>query len=437
MPSYFADAALLTTGWAESVLITVDDDGLIADVTQGAEADADVDKLAGPVIPGLANGHCESVLRVVAGRTELFAANHGALEPWRKQAGAFLDDFGPDEIEAVHALAYLEMVKQGFTRVGEVQALHRTPNGSRYDEPTELSQRIIAAAHQTGIRLTLLPVLDRIGVAGRRCALDVDDLLSLTEKLQSQFADEAGLRIGLAVRSLSAVGPDYLAMAVAGRQAQDDMAPIHLTIAADPRDATAVAAVLETRPIDWLMSETPIDGRWCLAQANQITADEAAQIAATDAALALCPTFEAALGLHAFPLAPYLTAGGKLALGAGAPLGIGPAEEMRALMTRYRLMTPEIGLYEKLAAGGDQAVGNQKSGLEVGQPADWVILDAEHPTLAGKTGASMLQLLPFVGGDTPVRDVVIGGEWVVRDGSHAEEEAVLDAYRDAIGRFES
>lgn len=433
MPSYLADSALLTTGWAESVLFYVDDDGVIAGIVAGTEAGADAERLAGPVIPGLANAHCESALRAVAGRSAAFAAHSGAILPWRKSAARMLNALGPDEIEAVHAMAYLEMVKQGFTGVGEVQTLHLTPDGSRYDDRTELSQRIIAAAQQIGVRLTLLPALDRIGEAGIRSALDVDALLSTTAALHKRFADETGLRIGLAVCSLPAVGPDHLAMAVAGCQAQDEMAPIHLTFASDLRDATATTALLETRPVDWLLSDTPIDGRWCLVHASQITPDEAAQIAATDAVIALCPTFEAALGLPALPMNPYIEAGGKLALGTGAPLTLGPADELRALMIRYRLMDPKVGLFEKLVAGGDQAIGNQATGLAAGQPADWVVLDADHPSLIGKNGSRVLQHLPFALGANPVRDVMIGGEWVVRDGSHAEEQAVLDAYREAIG----
>ncbi|MEM7441745.1 MAG: amidohydrolase family protein [Pseudomonadota bacterium] len=436
MARYFAESALLADGWAEAVLFDVDELGFIAGIHTDLEPDADTEKLSGSVIPGLTNAHCHSCLRAVAGRPDAFATHSGALHTWRTKANALLNDLGPDEIEAIHAQAYLEMVKLGFTNVGEVQSIFRTPHGQHYADTTEISQRIIAAAHQVGIRLTLLPALDRAGEAGMRGRLDVDDLLAMTGSLHAQFGDEANLRIGLAVCSLPAVGPEHLAMAVAGKQAQYEMAPIHLSLAADLRDTTEIGMLLDDRLVDWLLSETPIDGRWCLVHASQITPEEATQLASSDAVIALCPIFSSALNLAPFPMAAYLAVGGNLAIGAGAPLTASPFEEIRALMVRYRLMAKGPDLFSRLVSGGGQATGSVETGLATGLPADWLVLDRDHPSLLDAESDAILQSLVFSGGANPVRDVMIGGEWVIRDGYHAEEEPVLDAYRDAINQIE-
>ncbi len=71
----------------------------------------------------------------------------------------FVERLSPDDLEAIAALAYMEMLEAGFTSVAEFHYLHQQPDGRPYDNPLEMSERIVAAADSTGLAVTLLPVL--------------------------------------------------------------------------------------------------------------------------------------------------------------------------------------------------------------------------------------------------------------------------------------
>ena len=450
MTAYFAPTALLPDGWAEAVRIEVDALGAITAVTPKAEA-RNASILAGPVIPGMPNLHSHAFQRAMAGWAERAGSND--FWAWRETMYRFLARLGPDEVEAVATQLYVEMLKAGYTAVGEFHYIHHAQDGTPYDAPTEMSNRLIAAAGRAGIGLTLLPVLYAQGGFGgvptgdgqRRFANDPDTLLSIAAILRRAHADDPQIRIGIAPHSLRAVSPEALAAVVAGVQSDDDMAPIHIHVAEQEREVEDCLAWSNMRPVEWLLSEAPVDGRWCLVHATHMTAEETRGLAASDAVAGLCPTTEANLGDGLFALPDYLRSGGKFGIGSDSNISISPIEELRwleygqRLARRQRLVaasedTPSTGarLYNAALAGGAQALGRPIGRIEPGGRADLVVLDAEHPSLIGRTGDGLLDSLVFAGNRTPVRDVVVAGRRVVRDGRHAAEDAALIAFRDAL-----
>ena len=448
MTAYFAPTALLPDGWAESVRIEVDAAGAIIGVTAKSES-RQASILSGPIVPGMPNLHSHAFQRAMAGLAER-AGSGDDFWGWRETMYRFLARMGPDDVEAVATQLYVEMIKAGFTSVGEFHYLHHDPTGAPYDTPSEMGDRIAAAAGRAGIGLTLLPVLyargdfqdPEIGDHQRRFANDVDGLLAIATALRRTHAEDPQIRIGVAPHSLRAVPPEALAALVAGIQAEDEMAPIHVHVAEQMREVEACLASYGARPVDWLLTQAPVDGRWCLVHATHMTETETASLAGSDAVAGLCPTTEANLGDGLFPLPDYLKAGGKFGVGSDSNVSVSPIEELRwleygqRLRRRERLIAasedaPSTGtrLFASALAGGAQALGRPIGRLEVGCRADFLVLDPDHPSLITRAADGILDSLVFAGNENPVTDVVVGGRRVVRDRRHVAEDDAREAYR--------
>lgn len=451
MTAYFAPTALLPDGWADAVRIEADATGAITAVTAKSEA-RNASILTGAVLPGMPNLHSHAFQRAMAGWAER-AGSGGDFWGWRETMYRFLARLGPDELEAVATQLYIEMLKAGYTAVGEFHYVHHDPSGAPYDAPSEMSNRLIAAATRAGIGLTLLPVLyaqggfdgQPTGIGQRRFATDPDGLLSIAAILRRAHAGDPQIRIGIAPHSLRAVSPEALAALVAGVQAEDGMAPIHIHVAEQQREVEDCLAWSGARPVEWLLGEAPVDGRWCLVHATHMTEQEIQSLAASDAVAGLCPTTEANLGDGLFPLPDYLSGGGKLGIGSDSNVSISPVEELRwleygqRLVRRERLVaasedTPSTGarLFTQALAGGAQALGRPTGRIEVGCRADLLVLDPDNPTLIDRSGDGLLDSLVFAGNQNPIKDVVVGGRRVIRDGRHAAEEAALDGFTRAL-----
>ena len=439
----FADQALLAEGWARDVLFRFGPDGAIAAVTPEATPNG-APIAAGPVLPGMVDVHSHAFQRALAGRTERAGPVEDSFWTWREAMYGFVRRLTPDQVEAIAALLYIELLKQGYTSVGEFHYLHRTPDGAPYDDVAEMSVRVIAAARGAGIAITHLPVLYGYGSFGgvpledaqRRFQNTPDELLRIVEALRRQYREDPEVRIGVAPHSLRAVTRETLTETVAALHADDPDAPVHVHVAEQEKEVADCFAWSGQRPVDWLFDHAQPDPRWCLIHATHATDAELRRIAKSGAVAGLCPTTEANLGDGIFPLPPYLDAGGVYAVGSDSNSSVSPVEELRWLEYGQRLRDrrrnvaaaserSSVGaaLWIAAAAGGAQAVGNR---------ADLIVLDGGDPDLAGRQGDDILDAFVFAGNDCRVRDVMVGGDWQVVRGHHAEEEIAADAYRNVL-----
>ncbi|MEA2781318.1 MAG: formimidoylglutamate deiminase [Rhodospirillaceae bacterium] len=454
----FAESALLPDGWAQNVLIEIAPDGDVAAVTKRAVPGA-AERAAGTVIPGMPNLHSHAFQRAMAGLTEQAgqsgtAAAEDSFWTWRTLMYDFVNRLTPAQVEAIAAQLYVEMLKSGYTAVAEFHYLHHDADGRAYGDLAEMSERIIAAAKATGIGLTHLPVLYGAGGFGgkpagtgqRRFLNDPARFLRLIEGLQSRHRDDPQIRIGIAPHSLRAVTPEMLQEAVAGLNGLDPTAPIHIHIAEQTKEVEDCLAWTGLRPIEWLLAQQRVDQRWCLIHATHMTTAETDRLAASGAVAGLCPTTEANLGDGLFPAAAYLAREGRFGIGSDSHISVSPIEELRWLEYGQRLATrrrnvlsvrtgePHVGgaLYRAALAGGAQAAARDIGRIAPGARADLVVLDAEAPTLLGKSEDTLLDAVVFAGNVNPVRDVMVGGRWVVEDGHHIAEHAVLGRFRGAM-----
>jgi formimidoylglutamate deiminase len=272
--------------------------------------------------------------------------------------------------------------------------------------------------------------------------------MEMTAGLMRRHSGSRQIRVGLAPHSLRAVAPDALREAVAAMGALDPAAPIHLHVAEQVKEVADCLAWSGRRPVEWVLENLPVDARWCLVHCTQSGEAELRALAASHAVVGLCPNTEANLGDGIFPLLAWLDADGALGIGGDANVATSPVEELRWLEYGQRLVTRRrnvserergastgAGLYRRALAGGAQACGREVGAIAPGRRADIVVLDPDHPALFGRGADALLDAWIFTSSGNPVRDVMVGGEWVVRDGVHCREEAVAAAYRATIARL--
>lgn len=430
-------SALLPTGWTDGVRLTVTD-GVITSVETDATPDA-TDERHGAAVPGLPNVHSHTFQRAMAGLTERRGGDAGDnFWTWREQMYRFVDRLGPDEVEAVAALAFAEMIETGFTRVGEFHYLHHDPAGARYANTAELAVRLVAAANATGINLTLLPVFYAHSNFGglppahgqRRFITSVDEFARLVEASRHQ-----GVVVGVAPHSLRAVTPDEL------RAVVQLGTPIHMHVSEQTKEVDDCLAWCSRRPVEWLLDQQLLDDRWCLIHATRTTAAELAGIAAAGSVAGLCPITEANLGDGVFDTAAFLQLGGRFAVGTDSNVLIDAAGELRQLEYAQRLFTrrrnvltteatPSAGrtLFDAALRGGSHALGVAGGGLSVGQPADVVAFNSAI------SGDVLLDSWVFASRVAPIESVWCRGKRVVVNGRHIDRDAIEGRYHAALAR---
>jgi formimidoylglutamate deiminase len=453
--AYFAPSAWLPEGWASDVRIAVGEDGAIATIETGASA-GDAERLHGPVVPGMVDVHSHAFQRAMAGLAERAGPAGDNFWSWREIMYRFLANLRPADVEAIATQLYVELLKHGYTSVVEFHYLHNDPTGALYENHGELAERIVEAAGSAGIGLTLLPVLYQTGDFGgrphtdgqKRFVMPTDAFLAMVDRLVHRHRRDAQVRVGIAPHSLRAVPPDVLREALSAIAALDRSAPIHIHAAEQTKEVENCVAWSGKRPVEWLLEHAGVDARWCLVHCTHLSDDEIRALAGSGAVAGLCPTTEANLGDGVFRLPEYLRAGGRLAIGSDSNVCVSPVEELRwmeyaqRLVHRARNLTEtRIGastgvfLYARALAGGAQASGRQVGALAVGRRADLVVLDPDHPALLDRREDGLIDSWLFSGNATPVRDVIVGGIAVVRDGRHVHEHQAAADYAAAVRRL--
>jgi formimidoylglutamate deiminase len=453
MTHLWFSSALLPGGWSAAVRLTLSD-GIITRVETGAEPAAG-DERHGVAIPGLPNLHSHAFQRAMAGLTEHRAGAAGDdFWTWRQAMYRSVDRLGPDDVEAIAALAFAEMLETGFTRVGEFHYLHHDPAGRPYADPAELATRIVAAAASTGIGLTLLPVFYAHANFGglppapgqRRFVTDPDGFARLLDATRRAATGLAGSVVGVAPHSLRAVSPEELREVVplAGT------GPIHIHVAEQRREVKDCLERSGRRPVEWLLDSQPVDARWCLIHATHTTAAERCGIASCEAVVGLCPITESNLGDGIFDARAFQADGGRFGVGTDSNVLIDAAGELRQLEYTQRLKARRrnilaVGphwstgrtLFEGSLRAGARALGVAEGGLERGHPADIVTLATEHTSIASRSADRLLDGWIFATRWEAIDTVWARGRKVVAGGRHVARETIEQRFRTALERFRS
>ena len=445
MRAFFAERALLPAGWAVDVRLEVAADGTLARIMAGGSPGG-AERLGGPLLPGMPNLHSHAFQRAMAGLAEVVGNPQDSFWTWRERMYRLVARITPAQMQVIARQLYIEMLKAGYTSVAEFHYVHHQGSGRAYADPAELSQRISAAASASGIGLTLLPVLySHAGFGGqapgedqRRFINSSEQYLCLQERLAPLLATQPTQRLGLCFHSLRAVTPGQIREVL---EASDATCPVHIHIAEQQKEVDDCLAWSGLRPLQWLHEHVQVDQRWCLVHATHARPDEVSAMARSGAVAGLCPTTEANLGDGIFPAVEYLAQGGRLGIGSDSHVSLSIVEELRWLEYGQRLRDqrrnrlfrdnkPMVGrtLFDAALSGGAQALGQAVGELAVGRRADWLVLDGNDPYLQTASGDDILNRWLFAGNDRQVRDVMVNGRWVVRQGRHADEEHSARAF---------
>lgn len=444
--------------WLRNVRLTVDAGGTITAVKASPEKGAThfskgATHFSGCALPGIANLHSHAHQRAMAGLAERRGTSgNDSFWTWRSLMYGHLETMSPDDLEAIAAQLYVEMLEAGYTAVGEFQYLHHDPDGRPYADPAEKTLRCLAAAREVGLGFTALPVFyarggfggEPAGPGQRRFVHDPDSFFHLVERLGHEIKAEEG-SVGIAPHSLRAVTSDELDALIAGFHGRG---PIHLHIAEQTKEVEDCLAWNGRRPVAWLLDHAPVDASWCLIHCTHLDATEIRDLAATGAVAGLCPTTEANLGDGIFPARAYLAAGGRIGIGSDSHVSTSPVEELRWLEYAQRLTSNERSvlaggpggstgrrLLEAVLDGGARACDRPIGAIAPGCRADLVVLDTEHPLLAERDGDEILDSWIFSGNVALVRDVVVGGRHVVKEGRHPKRDEIAARFVRALRRL--
>jgi formimidoylglutamate deiminase len=452
--TYRFDHLLAADGWLSPGYLAVAADGSVASVGSSEPPEGGAVARAGFALPGVPNLHSHTFQRALAGFAEPLGGASRDFWSWRDTMYDLAGRLDPDDLEAIAAQSFVEMLRGGFTSVAEFHYLHNQADGARYANVGELGERILSAAATTGIGLTLLPALYRHGGVGRPLepgqrrfgSASVGDFLDLFAALQAA-ARGSGARVGAAPHSIRAVGEEELREAREALDALAPDAPIHIHVAEQTGEVEESLRAYGQRPAAFLVDRLGLDRRWTLIHCTHCQPDELAAIAAASATVGLCPLSEAHLGDGLFDLPGCEALSGRWGVGTDANTAASPALELRVLeygqrLARRRRAVHEAGaghvgdlLYRSCLAGGAAALGQPVGALAPGRRADLLHFEPDAPGLEGHGPDTFLDAWLVRGAAAAPTGVMVAGRWVVREGQHVAEVATRGRFRSAMRRL--
>lgn len=416
--------------WREQVLLEAGSDGHWETVTPDTPAPPHAEVLDAPVLPGLVDAHSHAFQRAFAGLAERREGAHDDFWSWRDRMYGVALRITPEQLRAVAAHLYTELLAGGYTQVCEFHYLHHAEDGRTYDDPATMAWALADAAHEAGIGLTLLPTLyERAGFDAhglrddqRRFRSTVAEVLALQQAVRA--AGRPLLDAGAALHSLRAVRPESL------RELADRSdGPLHVHVAEQLAEVRDCRAATGARPIEWLLRHAGMDARWQLVHATHSVPSEVDGVAACGAGVVLCPGTEANLGDGVPDLPGWLATGVPLSLGSDSQVTRSWPEELRWLDYAQRLTRRERNvaaapgrqpataarLFDRVLDGGGAAAGARRWGLRAGARADLLLVDEGDAALIGLPASHLLDGLVFAAPARPFRRVMVAGRWATPD----------------------
>jgi formiminoglutamate deiminase len=403
----------------------------ISSVGRSETAPADSERLAGVTIPGLANAHSHAFHRALRARTQ---DGRGTFWTWREQMYEVAGRLDPESYLRLARATYGEMALAGITLVGEFHYLHHGPGGTPYDDPNAMGQAIAQAAAEAGIRLTLLDTCYLHGGIGeepgpvqqRFSDGSADAWRERVEALSDaalQPGDAAGIRLGAGIHSLRAVDP--LAARRVAEWANDRAVPLHAHVSEQPAENEACVAAYGVTPTALLRAAGALSESFTAVHGTHMTGEDVVHLGSANATCCLCPTTERDLADGIGPGRRMRDAGAQLAVGSDSHAAIDLFEEARAIELDERLASGERGrhraadLLRAATADGYRSLGWPAAGtIATGAPADLVTVALDTVRMAGTPADALVDGVVFAATAADVRDVMVAGRWIVREGRH-------------------
>lgn len=413
------------------------------------------------IVPGLVNAHSHTFQRAIRGYTEYVPANDQADDfwSWRKAMYHAASSFTPEQVEAVAALAFLEMALSGITTVGEFHYVHHQPDGTPYTDPNELAHRVISAAEAVGVRIALLRVAYARGGFEKEVAPpqrrfiepDVETYLQRFDELGRHYARSPKVTVGLAPHSIRAVSSDWLEAIHAYAQEWD--LPVHIHACEQRDEIKESLKEFGRTPIEVFADLGLLDERLTLVHATHLSQRDLLIMEEARPTVCACPTTERNLGDGFLPALELSKRKIPICLGSDSHTVIDLWEEMRLVEYHERLRFERrnvlaaaleaqrlVGKDEEFlptarmlfpmgTLNGARSLRLPVGSLEPGAFADFLTVDLDHISLIGTSARTLLADMALSMPPGAIKDVFVAGARVVEDGRHPEQEAIIARYR--------
>jgi formiminoglutamate deiminase len=424
------------------VLVELEGDR-IGEVSSGVEEPPPrATTLPGLTIPGMANAHSHAFQRALRGRTQ---AERGDFWTWRRRMYEVAESIEPDSYFALARATFAEMALAGITAVGEFHYLHHGRGGSRYEDPNAMGIAVMDAAAEAGIRITLLDTCYLQGGIGQ----EPDGVqLRFSDGTADAWADRVAAlegsstaKVGAAIHSVRAVDPESAARVAAF--AGEGSRALHAHVSEQPAENDDCRAAYGKTPTAMLADAGALSERFTAVHATHLEENDFAALGGSGCGICLCPTTERDLADGVGPARHLAQAGGRLCLGTDSHAVIDLFEEARAVELDERLESGiRVGhsaaeLLRAATEGGAAVIGWPDAGrIAPGALADLVTVALDGVRLAGTSPEHAVESVVFAAGAGDVREVMVGGEFVVRDGTHLRLDVAAEL-GEAIARLPS
>lgn len=444
--SYFRFTGLYTSaGWMMPAYVGVDGSGVVQYISEKTpETGIGAETVQGYALPGFQNAHSHAFQYAMAGDAEVHPAGiEDNFWTWREAMYRCALSVDPSQAEAIAAMLYAEMLRNGYTHVAEFHYLHHDKSGRPYANSGEMGERMIAAAKTAGIRITLIPIFYQKSGFGRPpvenqrrfISNTSTDYLNLLDSSMQACRHYALASAGFGVHSLRAVDGDAIRSTYADGPKE---LPFHLHVAEQKKEVADCLAYTGKRPMQWVLSNLPVNENFHLVHSTHLDDDELKNLAASKANVVLCPSTEGNLGDGIFRMKEYARMGGKWCIGTDSHVGLDPLEEYRMIDYRQRLVTNLRSTFEGHAAGyllhtaqmqGRLAMGRKtKDHFDVGELFDAVVYNSRSPRLATATKEKLLSVLMYHGNSSMAMGTIVAGEWVVKNQRHVDFDPIRNAF---------
>lgn len=457
MKGYKFEGIRQKESWIAPAFVSIDAKGFISYIGKEAEPHIQYEEVKGLALPSVPNAHSHAFQYAMAGMAEVHPRQGSASDfwSWRNKMYEIALSVDPEDLESIATMLYAEMVKHGYSHVAEFHYLHHDPQGKAYKNIAEMSERLISAAHNAGINITIIPMLYRQGGFGKEpetnqrrfISKTIDEYLLITEKVVQLTKQYYHAHAGYGAHSLRAASKEDIQKAIDTFEME---LPFHIHISEQLKEVEEAKKILGARPVEWLLNNFTINENFHLVHATHLNESEIEGIASSGANVILCPSTEGNLGDGVFPLHQYLKSNGQWCIGTDSHIGLNPLEEIRLLdygqrLTRHKrntFLTDDSNTenasvaFSHIIQNGRKAMGIKPGAdfFELGKPFNAFVIDSYHPLLSS-SDEYWLSTIAYHMDTSNIYGTIINGDWIVKGGFHLNQLSIRENFRNTLKKL--
>tara|TARA_B100000768_G_scaffold154215_1_gene150781 strand:+ start:824 stop:2185 length:1362 start_codon:yes stop_codon:yes gene_type:complete len=444
MTKFYFKKILFQEGWKKNVKISTDNKGEITEIIENYKG-KDYETEIQLAIPGIPNAHSHAFQYAMAGLTENHSESRSSnFWTWRNEMYHLSLNIDPDSLQVIATMLYSEMLKNGYTSVAEFHYLHHDKDGTKYSNVCELGERLLIAAQDVGINITLIPIFYNKGGFNKKYELEqkrfisqsCEEYIHLFEKTL-ETAKKYKSNVGIGVHSIRAVDQKMLEEI---NKYNKNQYPFHLHIAEQIKEVDESKKYLGQKPVEWLYNNFEIGENHHLVHATHLTEKETNLITSNNSNVVLCPITEGNLADGIFNFDLFQKKEGNWCIGSDSNVGLSPFEEIRLLDYSNRLKTNNRDTFKNLKSAnsgeialnavyknGQKAMGSLRNNyFEIGYPLDFLDIDHHQPLISNSKDKNLLNTIIYSTDIRSIKNTYTNG--IIRSEGNKEREKIVNEY---------